>query len=100
MVPMSAERVRVELPKCRQRCLDALRQAMNLRNTFDGLEWVEHEREAITVAANTWALAHGLPTVTVSQVEEIEHLACGHSDYGSKLALYVAELVYGLRPRP
>jgi hypothetical protein len=83
----------------RRRCLVALRKAMDDRRSFAGTEWIEHEREAITEAANVWALAHGLPTVTVGQVEAIEHLAVGHVDYAEKLALYVAEMTYGIRTK-
>ena len=79
----------------RRRCLWALRKAMNDRPLFADTEWIEHERQAITEAANVWALAHGLPTITVGQVEAIEHFAVGHIDYAEKLALYVAELTYG-----
>lgn len=81
-----------------RRCLAALRAAMDDRPSFNGLAWVEHERQAITEAANVWALAHGLPTITVVQVEQVERMALGHFDYASKFALYVADLTYGLRP--
>lgn len=89
-----------EMANCRRRCLAALQYAMRSRSTFKGVEWIEHERRAITEAANTWAAAHGLPTITVDQVEDIEHMAVGHVDYASKLALHVTELVYGLRVQP
>ena len=89
-----------ELANCRRRCLVALREAMGERPTYSGLGWIEDERLAITNAANDWATAHGLPTVTVNDVERIEHMAMGHVDYATKLALYVAELVYGMKPRP
>lgn len=89
-----------ELRNCRERCLIALARAMDDRNTFKGLEWIGHERRAITEAANAWATAHGLPTITVEQVQAAEHMAVGHIDYAEKLALYVSELVYGLRVQP
>lgn len=89
-----------ELENCRRRLKVALHSAMAVRSSFDGLEWIEHERDAITNAANVWALAHGLPTITVAQVEQVEQRAVGHVDYGSKLALYVCELVYGLGAQP
>lgn len=51
-------------------------------------------------AANDWAAAHGLNKVTVHQIEDIEHLAVGHIDYATKIALYIAEMVYGAREVP
>jgi hypothetical protein len=89
-----------ELENCRRRLRIALHSAMNDRPAFNGLGWIEHEREAITQAANMWALARGLPTVTVDQVEQVEQRAVGHCDYSSKFALYVCELVYGLGAQP
>lgn len=73
--------------------LAALRAEMDLRPGRFGLSWIESERFAITASANEWALAHGRPPITMSEVEEVEQLAVGHVDYASKLALYVAELV-------
>jgi hypothetical protein len=89
-----------EMRNCRERVLIGLARAMEDRNTFTGLEWIGRERRAITEAANAWATAHGLPTITVDQVEAVEHMAVGHVDYAEKLALYVSELVYGLRVQP
>jgi len=77
--------------QCHRFILQGLIDEMEHRSNLDG--WVERERLAVIIAANKWALAHGLNTVTVEQVEAIEHLAIGHVDYASKLALYVAELV-------
>ena len=58
------------------------------------LAWIANEREAVAMAANQWATAHGYDvSVTVADVERIEVCAVGHVDYASKLALYVAEHV-------
>jgi hypothetical protein len=75
--------------RCRQKVLDALIKAAAVRN--EG--WVEHEREVMAEAANAFALAHGYHTITVEDIERIEHNAMGHCDYGSKIALYISELV-------
>ena len=57
--------------------------------------WTAGEHMAVAVAANTWAEANGLRNrVTVADVERVETMALGHIDYGRKLALYVAELLY------
>lgn len=78
-------------------CYSALRKAMAVRKDHPD-DWVEFERLTITVAANAWAVAHGsTDTITVADVERVEGLAMGHSDYASKLALYVAELIHGVR---
>lgn len=56
--------------------------------------WIDDERMAVALAANRWAREHGLATrVTVTGVRMVEVRAVGYSDYASKLALYVAELV-------
>lgn len=60
-------------------------------------EWIVEERQAMANAANQYALAHGLTLVTVDDIEQVEGLAVGHSDYAHKLSLYVAELVHGER---
>lgn len=59
--------------------------------------WIDRERLAMCVEANLWALAHRRPTITVDDIERIEGLAVGHSDYASKISFYVAQLVYGVR---
>lgn len=46
--------------------------------------------------ANTWAAVHGFPRLTLDDVIEVEQRSVGHSDYGSKAALYVAERMLGL----
>lgn len=82
----------------RLRMIDAIEAALvaeaahREERTVD--EWIAAERHAVAVEANKWAAAHGGATVTVADVEAVESRACGHIDYGRKLALYVAELVY------
>lgn len=76
--------------------LDALRAEMAHRSEHD--DWEVRERFAVTLAANEWANAHYCQRlVTVDDVEAVEHFAVGHVDYASKLALYVAELIHGVR---
>lgn len=82
-------------PACTQYILDALVKKMWERTGQPVDVWVPAERMAVAVAANTWAEAHGMTRrVTVRDVERVETLAMGHVDYGKKLALYVAELLY------
>ena len=80
---------------CRDYVLAAL-QDTDLRHLpFD--KWSHAELLAVAIAANDWGRARGVGhRVTVTQVEDVERRAVGHSDYGPKLALYVAELVLGL----
>jgi hypothetical protein len=86
-------REHTELLCCRTFILDALRPVMADRSDP---QWVERERAATAIAANQWAEAHGLVIrLTVYDIERIEVLAVGHVDYATKLALYVAEAVYG-----
>lgn len=77
---------------CRGDILGALVEAMADRGGSD--EWIATERAVVADAANRWAESHGYERhVTVDDVERIEVAAVGHSDYASKLALYVAEFV-------
>lgn len=87
-----------DLLACRDHILDALVAEMANRKNDSGLGWIDRERFAVAIAANTWATAHApARTVSVVDVERVENLAMGHADYGPKLALYVAELVLGVR---
>jgi hypothetical protein len=80
---------------CRSFVLDALCKKMMERTNQPVDVWTAGERMAVAVAANTWAESHGMARrVTVADVERVEQMAVGHIDYGPKLALYVAELLY------
>jgi hypothetical protein len=58
-------------------------------------DWEDRERAAMANAADQWCDTHpGCRRVDIDDIRRIEHRAMGHIDYGSKLALYVAELVY------
>lgn len=80
--------------RCQDHIHRALLQEMSHRGDRGDATWIEREREAVAIAANQWATAHGMATVTVDDVERVEPMAVGHMDYGSKLALYVTELVF------
>jgi hypothetical protein len=86
-------------------CANTLRTAltgkMKDRHLAQELEWVDWERAALRDAANKWAQTHdGCFAVTIDDIKTIETLAVGHYDYANKIALYVAELVHGIRPKP
>lgn len=89
-------REHAEMLRARDRILRALGDEMKHR--AQNRHWVEDERTAVVVAANEWAMAHGLRLLTVDHVEQIETSAVGHIDYAAKLALYVAEALYGRNP--
>jgi hypothetical protein len=58
--------------------------------------WEADERGVMANAANLAAMAYGVPgRVTVDDIERLEGRAVGHSDYGLKVALYIAEFVMG-----
>lgn len=82
--------------KARDHILRALSNEMTHRETNP--HWVDDERMSVVLAANEWAISRGLPTLTFADVERIETSAVGHIDYASKLALYVAEALYGVWP--
>lgn len=87
-----------QMQACREALISALMDEMAKRKFKQYADWVVAERDALTLAANRWIVEHTeTHTITAAQVEEVENLAVGHSDYASKLVLYVSELVYGLR---
>jgi diacylglycerol kinase family enzyme len=89
------------LLRCHRQILAALRGAMEHRDTADGMGWVHHERQIVANTATMYALGYGLTPVTVDDVERVETMALGHIDYAHKLALYVAEVVHGVKdPQP
>lgn len=81
------------LVRCRNHLGDALRVQTAQRAKYKGVEWIEVELEAVTIAANGWATAHGLNTITIDDVRRIDQTAMGHVDWAYKLCLRVAELV-------
>jgi hypothetical protein len=78
----------------RDELLAVLVAAVKRRDQFPGLGWIDHERVMMLKAVNL--LRAGSDPVTLAQIEHVETMACGHSDYARKFALYCAELaVYG-----
>lgn len=71
------------------RLLEALVQETRNRKIHD--DWVERERAVVAITANLFVQVYGGTTVTLTEVERCEQWAIGHSDYGTKLCLYVAE---------
>ena len=56
----------------------------------DTQSWIDDEKIAVWQAARDWAQMHGLAVVLMSDVEDAELKAQGHTDYGVKWALRVA----------
>ena len=56
-------------------------------------EWVLGERAAMWEAVNQYRTQLGKKPLTIEDVERVEQSAVGHSDYGTKYALYCTELV-------
>lgn len=61
------------------------------------LHWVIATQIAMHQETNRLRDIEGLPPVSLQAIEEIERMAIGHSDYGSKFAWYCAELAVGAR---
>jgi hypothetical protein len=55
--------------------------------------WIAAEREALFGAVNRFRALDGKAPVTVDRIERVEQTALGHVDYGTKIALYCAEIV-------
>lgn len=83
--------------RCRDVVLKALRAEMANRDETGFPAWVARERFIMAFNANLYADAHGMVTITVDDIAGFEHLAEGHIDYASKIALYVSEWVHGRR---
>ena len=88
-------RMHTEMLKLRDAVYDAQLKASASRHLREGDTWIEYELDAVECAANQWAEAHGLRMVDRQTVERLEGPAVGHVDYMRKVALYVAEYVYG-----
>ncbi len=75
---------------------DALLQQLGVAQRQRGkrLDWIEHERLSMLEAVNKDRLALGKMSVSVVEIERVERMALGHSDYSLKFALYCAELVH------
>lgn len=71
------------------------------RKQRPGLSWIEAERHAMHSAVNAERAARSLAPLDLAAVERVENMACGHSDYAHKFALYCAELALGVaEPQP
>jgi len=65
----------------------------DLRDQREGITWVEMELQAMLDAVNRHRARLGKTPVAVGDVERVETMASGHTDYGTKFALYCTELV-------
>jgi len=64
------------------------------RDKSPGLEWIDHERRAMTLHVLDEFRYRGLNPVGVREaVQRAEDSACGHSDYGKKWAIGCADIV-------
>ena len=82
-------RPRRPLPQC---IYDAFQKEATKRDGRKVEEWQRKEIEAVFNAASAFAEKHGIPAPSMTDVEETERLASGHTDYGAKWA-------YGLEQR-
>lgn len=90
----------------KQKMLAALSEAQKLRQTRSSFvsietpwgykdtvpEWNLFEMTAMRDIVNREREKNKLPLITLLDIRRVESMACGHSDYSSKFALYCAEL--------
>lgn len=57
-------------------------------------DWIEFERNAMWKAVNDQREKLGRSPIPIQDVERVEGMAVGHTDYALKFALYCADLVY------
>ena len=55
--------------------------------------WLAAERNVMWSTARDFAQQHGLVVPLLADVERAERMATGHSDFGRKWPLYVAEVL-------
>lgn len=65
------------------------------RNDRGGLAWIALERTAMWEGVNTLRHERGKNPLPIEDVEKVERMAEGHTDYDTKFALYCTELVEG-----
>ena len=63
------------------------------RDQREGITWIKIERQAMCDAVNRHRARLRKAPVAVEDVERVETSASGHTDYGTKFALYCTELV-------
>ena len=72
----------------------ALIAEAELRNGRTFKEWTESEAKAVWSATRDFAQQNCLRIPKLEEVVRVERQACGHSDYGSKWAIYAVELTF------
>lgn len=77
---------------------DALIREAQKRKGRSLEQWHAAEASAVWEATRDFAQQHGLRVPTLAEVERVERLARGHSDYCPKWALYVVELTFAVEP--
>lgn len=65
------------------------------RSTKEVGQWILDERQAMLDYVNRKRAVVGKSPMTLKDVERVEQLAVGHSDYAHKFSLYCAELIAG-----
>lgn len=70
---------------------DALQAEAKHRKGRTPEQWMDAEQQAVWRAARDYAQQHGLAVPTIDAVRKAERLASGHTDYGLKWALGVAQ---------
>ncbi|WP_137917221.1 hypothetical protein [Hydrogenophaga sp. 2FB] len=76
-----------------QAIYDAFQNEAAKRKSRPGLTWIELERATVHSAATEQAMANGWSAPSIADVERFEACASGHTDYGSKWALYLVEFM-------
>ena len=96
----------IDLRDTKAHMLSALNKAQEKRqerlamvDTFDAWgyktkvpEWHLYELGTMLLEVNRFRTANKLSPIDIVQLQRVESMACGHSDYSSKFALYCAEL--------
>lgn len=84
--------------KLKLAAIDAIRLSLSVesakRKGRDFSDWGPAEAHAVWKTARDFAQQHGLRIPLLAEVVQVEKSACGHSDYGAKWALYVAEKMF------
>lgn len=86
--------------RLRDEFLGLLVKAQESRNNLTCEDWIAFERNTMHAAVNRERTRLGESPISLEAVERVERMACGHSDYSRKFALYCVELAYGVPVKP
>jgi len=88
----------IAVSKERDKRMDFVPEPSYFRRPGQEFAWIAHERAVMHALVNEERARVGKAPIPESEIARVTQYAVGHSDYGSKLALYCSELVLDQHP--